>query len=228
MCYSVESSVKTSALSLFAIIYLLLSGNPHFKWLAIALLGWCLMQFAELLLWLTDPRSGCTDTNKLITLTLIPLALALQPLGFLFGSLYAIPWAKSSDFRKHFIVWYSVFILALVYYMQYYKPQKLCTTVTEKGHLYWYTDMGKTQGSPINIFGYFVWFFLLVLPIFLFWNKSYLPIFLIILLPLYGFLNGFLDTDSRSSIWCYYTSYDSVLCSVMLLLKQMGIYNVLV
>ena len=114
MCYSVESSLKTTSISLVAIIYLLSSGIPHFKWIACALIGWCSMQFAELLLWLTKPRKECTIWNKIITLTLIPIVLMLQPLGALWGSIYAIPWNKSSPFRKNFMIYYTIFVVLLV------------------------------------------------------------------------------------------------------------------
>jgi len=50
MCYSVESSLKTTLLSLAAIIYLLSSRIPHFQLIGAALIGWCGMQFAELCL----------------------------------------------------------------------------------------------------------------------------------------------------------------------------------
>ena len=70
MCFSVESSLKTTSLSLFAIVYLLSSRIPHFQWIGVGLIGWCGMQFAELLLWLTEPRKGCTLWNKIITMTL--------------------------------------------------------------------------------------------------------------------------------------------------------------
>lgn len=46
MCYSVESSIKTTTVSLLAIIYLLSSNIPHFNWIGITLIGWCSMQFA--------------------------------------------------------------------------------------------------------------------------------------------------------------------------------------
>ena len=59
MCYSVESSLKTTVLSFFSIIYLLASGIPHFQWLGITLIGWCAMQFEELLLlWGEFPDLG--------------------------------------------------------------------------------------------------------------------------------------------------------------------------
>ena len=43
------------------------SSVPKYKWLGITLIGWCAMQFAEGILWLTEPRKGCTETNKFIT-----------------------------------------------------------------------------------------------------------------------------------------------------------------
>ena len=130
MCYSVSSSLKTTTISLIAIVYLLSSGIPHFQWIGILLIGWCGMQFAELLLWMTKPRTQCTSWNKIITLTLIPLVLALQPLGSLWGSLYVIPWNKSTDFRKNFIIFYSILIVLAVCWSQFFNITKTCTIVT--------------------------------------------------------------------------------------------------
>jgi len=108
MCYSVESSAKTTLYSLVAIIIMFRSNVPHFKWIAMILIGWCGMQFAELLLWLTNPRKSCTMMNKALTLTLIPIILILQPLGATLGSLFVKPWAKCSNNRKLFIVIFSI------------------------------------------------------------------------------------------------------------------------
>lgn len=222
MCYSVESSLKTTSLSLFAIIYLLRSNIPHFQWIAIGLIGWCGMQFAELLLWLTDPRKGCTLWNKIITLILIPLIIVLQPLGFLWGSLYETPWNKTSDIRKQFMILYSIFIILVVSYSFYYKPYKLCTTVTESGHLYWSTSKYSYTTSVITI--YFAWSLLILLPLLLFWRKHYSTILFLILIPTFGLFTG-LKTDSRGSIWCYYTSYSSIISIVLLFLHQVLYFN---
>ena len=111
MCYSVESSAKTSLYSLIAIVLLFQTNVPHFKWIGLTLIGWCGMQFAELLLWLTNPRKSCTPMNKLITLTLIPLVLLSQPLFGLFGSFFVKPWRECNQKRKLFIVGYSVLII---------------------------------------------------------------------------------------------------------------------
>jgi len=225
MCYSVESSLKTTTLSLIAIIYLLSSGVPHFQWIALLLVGWCGMQFDELLLWATNPRKECTIWNKIITLTLIPIVLMLQPLGSLYGSLYVIPWNKSSNFRKNFIIYYSIFIVLAVLANTFINPFKFCTIVTPRGHLHW----GTSKHTEYDIFGYiiyFVWAFLIALPLILFWNINNLPIILLIITPLIGFVYG-LYTDGKPSIWCYYTSYSSIIAIILVLLYQLKIFDVI-
>jgi len=221
----VKSSLKTVALSLFSIIYLLSSGIPHFQWIGITLIGWCGMQFAELLLWSTNPIKSCTLMNKIITLTLIPLVLVMQPLGSLFGSLYVTPWLKSSLFRKRFIIIYSLLICLCIYYNNFYNIFKTCTTVTPKGHLYWGTAPYSSYGS-YDYFIYFLWCFLIVLPFITFWNKSFLILKLLYIAPLFGFLYG-LYTDGKPSIWCYYTSYTSFTAIILLFLQQTGIYKII-
>lgn len=227
MCYSIESSLKTTAISLFAILYMINSNEPYFIWIGISLIGWCGMQFAELLLWLTNPINGCSEMNKLITLTLIPLVLILQPLSPLFGSLYVIPWNKSTEFRKHFILLYSIIIILGVGYCHFYKPYKLCTTVTPNRHLYWNTSKYMPTNTLSVIITYFLWAFLIILPLLLFWNKHFLLLALFIITPLFGFIYGLLFTDSKASIWCYYTSYTSITSIILLFLKQMNIFDIM-
>jgi len=140
MCYSAESSFQTSTTAFVAIVYLLLSGIPHYQWFGVLLIGWCGMQFAEYLLWSTNPRKGCTENNRAITLTLIPLALILQPLGSLLGSLIVIPWNKSSASRKQFLIWFSVAVISVVAWLHYSDIYTSCTRETSEGHLYWHTD----------------------------------------------------------------------------------------
>jgi hypothetical protein len=218
MCYSVESSLKTSLISLVAIVYLISSKDKHYIWVGITLIGWCLMQFAECLLWLTGPEKGCTDTNKLITMTLIPFILILQPLGSLFGSLYVIPWSKSSYFRKFFLATFPVFILLATGWYHFYKPHKLCTTVTPDGHLYWSTTDYKIIDNLIHKILYFYWSAIIILPFLLFWDKSLLFLALLCLMPIFGYYYGLLKSDSRGSIWCYFTSYSSIIAAAALFL----------
>ena len=221
MCYSVKSSLKTTSISFIAIVYLLTSKIPHFQWLGIALIGWSGMQFDELLLWLTNPRKGCTQWNKLITMTLIPFTLLSQPLFSLWGSLYVFPWAKLSQLKKLFMLAYTVICTIIIYFVHFYQPDKTCTTVTEKGHLSWTTNnYVKTN----NIFTP-LWAIVIALPLLLLWNKKYLLLLLLAILPFIGYQLGSY-TDSQGSIWCFYTSYTSIIASIALFLHQNNIYHI--
>lgn len=227
MCYSIESSLKTTLISSFAIVYLFSSNIPHFQWIAVTLIGWCLMQAAELLLWLTDPKKSCTEMNTIITMTLIPIVLILQPLGSLYGSLYIIPWNQSSDFRKIFFIVFTTLITCIIGFIYWYKPYKCCTTVTPSGHLYWSTFKYHAKSSHIDIQLYILCGVIILIPLALFWNKNFFGIILLTIVPFFAFLYGGLFTDAKGSIWCFYTSYSSIIASVLLCLKQLGVYNML-
>lgn len=222
MCYSIESSAKTTLFSLIAIIVLFTSNVSHFKWIAMIILGWCSMQFAEMLLWFTNPRKSCTPMNKLITFTLIPLILLSQPLLAVFGSFFVNPWSKCSQNRRLFIVMFSIFI-TLSFLLHFYgNITKYCTTVTSQGHLDWW--ISKYPGSsPI---AYTLWLIILCIPIFVLWDISYKVVVAICILPLLGFIYG-LRTDSKGSIWCHYASYTSIVGLLVYALYKFKIYNIL-
>jgi len=222
MCYSVESSLKTTTISFVAILYLMTSNIPHFQWIGIALIGWCGMQFDELLLWLTHPRKGCTKLNEIITMTLIPFTLACQPLFAMWGSLYVFPWKTLSKFKKQCMIAYTVFCSLVVSYAYYYKPDKTCTTVTEKGHLSWVTSNYVRKSTTLTP----LWFIMIALPVLLIWNKKYMLLLLLSIIPFFGYYHG-KDTGAHGSIWCYYTSYTSIIASVALFLHQFNIYRIL-
>jgi hypothetical protein len=226
MCYSVESSAKTTLLSLVAIVVMLRSNVPHFMWIGAMMIGWCGMQFAELLLWLTNPRKSCTLVNKLITFTLIPLVLVSQPLCGLFGSFFVKPWSACNNKRKLFIVGYAAIIgfLMLVYF--YKDAQKYCTTVTPEGHLHWWLSSFKSDISNGYKFKYYLWLSIIFFPILMLWNISFKAIAVIAILPLFGFFYG-LKTDSSASIWCHYTSYTAIISLVIYGLYKFKIYNIL-
>ena len=226
MCYSVESSAKTTLLSLVAIILMLQSSVPHFKWIGLTLIGWCGMQFAELLLWLTNPRKSCTSMNKLITLTLIPLVLVSQPLFGLLGSFFVKPWSECNQKRKLFIVGYAIIVTILMFVYFYKNAKKYCTTVTPEGHLHWWLGKFEEKNSTGYIIKYSLWLFLIFFPIFMLWNTSFKVIIAISILPLFGFFTG-LKTDSSASIWCHYTSYTALVSIVIYFLYKFKIYNIL-
>jgi len=222
MCYSVESSAKTSLYSFIAIVVLLQSNVPHFKWVAMILVGWCGMQFAELLLWLTNPIKSCTTMNKILTHTLIPLVLIFQPVGATLGSLFVKPWAKCSKNRKLFIVLFSIISASALLISFYRNRVKDCTTVTSEGHLNWW--LSSSSGN--KPFVYTLWLIIIAAPIFVLWDMSYKIVLALSILPSFGFIYG-LTTDSKGSIWCYYTSFTSLVSMIVYALYKFNIYNLL-
>lgn len=223
MCYSIESSLRTTGMSLFAIIYLLNSGIPKFQYLGAVLIGWCAMQFAEALLWMTDPRK-CTTANKWITLLIIPFVLALQPLGCVWGSLFFNSWNEN----KNFIISYTFFVVILLFLQRHVlNPMmfeyKDCTTITPKGHLDWLTDASSNKDTKLDIvlvIVIFLWAAIIAYPLLKFWKGTRLWPFYII--PLIGIFIGF-KTDAPGSIWCYITSYGSISAAILLFLHTRGI-----
>ena len=219
MCYSASSSLRTSLFSALSIVYLLSSGIPHYQYLGVLLIGWCGMQFAEYLLWSTNPAKGCTPMNKLITLTLIPLVLVSQPLGSLLGSLLIQPWKESTLQRKQFIVGYSALVTLAIAYFTYYKRYKSCTIVTNQYHLHWHTCKYIPKDRSYEY--YVLWFATIVLPVFMYWDKSWVFMALLFITPLYGYIYGWFS-DSKASLWCYYTSYTSLVAAAALAAYQLG------
>ena len=216
MCYSLESSIRTSVLSLASCIYLYTSGIAKFKWLSVTLLGWSAMQFAEAILWYTEPDKKCTYLNKIITLTLIPFILILQSIGTVLGSFYVIPWNTLSNENKLAYIIFFIIVVVVIFNYQFTVINNVCTTVTNDGHLNWstYKNLPLTQ----NIF---VMCFIIGLPLLTLWeNKSELLALFII--PTAGALYG-LSTDSPGSVWCYYTSFSSIIFALKLYLFKKGI-----
>ena len=222
MCYSVESSLRTSGISLVAIIYLLSSGIPKFQYLGVVLIGWCVMQFAEGLLWMTDPRK-CTLTNKLLTIFLIPVVLLLQPLGSVWGSLYVAPWKENKDFITNYtLILTTVFLFFRYIFVPYFYKYKFCTTITPDGHLDWLTskrDYSEKKSYNVVLLNS-LWLLLSFYPLYKFWKGNSLWPFYI--LPVIGFIYGFF-TDAPESIWCNITSYSSISGIIILFLYKHGI-----
>lgn len=237
MCYSLRSSLETSAMAGAAILYLYRSNIPKFKWIAATLFGWCAMQFAEALLWATNPSTdpdNCSIINKLITLTIIPLVLMAQPLGSLWGSLYIIPWKKSSAMRKNFLLFYTILIILTIVILTYKNIGKSCTIISPDGHLNWHTTkknetytskefntfIGKiTNSNPDEVLSN-IWVIIIGLP-FAMYSNSLLTSAIMFIIPFLGQRYSF-QTDSPASIWCYYTSFSSILASLMLFMHNMG------
>ena len=225
MCYSVESSAKTSLLAFISIAILFASNVPHFKWIALMMTGWCSMQIGELLLWLTNPRKSCTTMNKVMTLTIIPLILLSQPILPILGSFFVKPWSQCSKNKRMLITGYITIVTAVFLYYFFNKPTKYCTIVTKQGHLQWFLKNSENLKLEMPI-GYYIWFAAIVIPAFLLWNISYKALFVVLLLPLFGFIYG-LTTDAKDSIWCYYSSFSAIAMIVVYGLYKFKIYNIL-
>jgi hypothetical protein len=223
MCYSKESSLYTSTVSFVAIVYLLSSGIPHFQWMGFTLIGWSAMQFAEYLLWSEKPQEGCTETNKAITATLIPISLALQPLAPAFGALFVYPLEM---LLPYLILWVFLVVGVMVlYYLQLHDPEQPCTFVNKEGNLDWSRAKDYTDDMS-KAFYYITWVTLIGIPMFFGWKKSYRFLAAFWILPTVGYVYG-LSRLSSGSIWCYYTSWTSIVAALGLLLKQTGTYDVL-
>jgi hypothetical protein len=190
------------------------------------MVGWCGMQIAEFLLWLTKPQKSCTSMNKIITLTLIPLVLLSQPLCGLFGSFFVKPWSACSDNRKLFIVVYSIIVVLMMGIYFYKDAEKYCTVVTPDGHLDWWLSSFTPNYSKGYLIRYYIWLAAIFIPIFLLWDISYKAVFAISILPLFGFFYG-LKTDSSASIWCHYTSFTAIVSILIYALYKLNIYNIL-
>jgi hypothetical protein len=117
-----------------------------------------------------------------------------------------------------FMILFSILIIFSVLFVHLYKPEKICTTVTKQGHLYWNT----TYEQIIHM--YFGWGFLILLPLLLYWNTSILLLIILITIPTFGFITG-LRTDSKSSVWCFYTSYTSIISIIACLMQMYKIYD---
>ena len=220
MCYSATSSLYTSTVSFLSILYLLSSGIPHFQWLGATLIGWCAMQFTEFLLWSENPREKCTDGNKLLTATAVPLSLFVQAISAILGALFVYKF----DFLKPYIIGSVLLSATVIYITQFYKPDKMCTVVTPQGHLDWSrTSNWNAITNTSRDFDYYFWALVIFAPLIL-WKRSLLFLVVFLLLPAFGFFYG-QTTDSGATIWCYYTSWSSAIAAFALFLKQAGIYD---
>jgi len=223
MCYSKDSSLYTSTVSFVAIVYLLSSGSPYFQWLGVTLIGWCSMQFAEYLLWSENPKEGCTETNKLVTATLIPISLALQPIAPAFGALFVYP---LETLRPYLILWVLLVVGTMVVEYAYLcDPEQPCTVVNKEKHLDWSRSKDYANGVSKSFF-YSVWVTLIAMPMIFGWKKGYSLLAAFWIFPFIGYTYG-LSTQSPATLWCYYTSWSSIIAAVALLLKQTGTYDLL-
>ena len=221
MCYSLESSLFTSSISLFAIFILYSSHIPKYQWLAFILFGWSFMQLSEAIIWGSMKFSNCNIVNKFMTIFIIPIVLMLQPLGSLYGASYVVKWENISQIYKIICISLIIITILSVLYNQFSNIKRLCSIVTKRGHLNWLLSSDNISSSGKNRGKYFFhkaigWAFMIALPLLLFWKNKY-ELLLIFLIPLFGLLYGIFYTDAYPSVWCFMTSFSSILFLVMYL-----------
>ena len=90
----------------------------------------------------------------------------------------------------------------------------MCTTVTKSGHLDWNTSKSNRNLTDAQIILSMV--IILSIPLIVLW-KNKLELIIYFLVPFSGALYS-LTTDSPGSVWCYYTSFSSIIFAFMLLL----------
>jgi hypothetical protein len=114
-------------------------------------------------------------------------------------------------------------IVFLYYFFE--NPTKYCTTVTKQGHLNWLLKSSEDPRIEMP-YGYYGWIVVGIGAALLLWDISYKALGALFLIPLIGFIYS-LRTDSKSSIWCYYSSYSAVTMLIIYGLYKFKIYNIL-
>ena len=214
MCYSLESSLFTSTLSFISIFILYSSQIPKYQWLAFTLIGWSFMQLSEAVIWGSMKFSKCNIVNKFITIFIIPIVLIMQPLGSLYGSLYVIKWENLSQIYKFICIGLIIITIIAVLYNQFSDVKRLCTIVTKKGHLNWLLSSDNISSSKKGDYFFqkaFGWAFMIALPLLLLFWKNKIELLIIFLIPLVGILYGIFYTDAYPSVWCFITSFSSII-----------------
>ena len=166
------------------------------------------MQFAEAGIWASMKWSKCNIVNKFITMFIIPIILMLQVFGPLYGYLFEKPWNKLSHTIKQFFKFFTIFIILLVIIAQYRSVKRNCTIISNQGHLYWLMSSYPGSGGFSGYLVHYIWLGLILIPFILFWKYNILLPFSIVLI---GLIYGIHFTDSKSSIWCFVTSFTSIL-----------------
>jgi len=110
----------------------------------------------------------------------------------------------------------------VIYVIHFYNPSRTCTIVSEQGHLNWILNEYLHTNDILP----YIWFVLVVLPFVVFWRKRILLVLLLAILPAIGIQYG-KYTDAQGSVWCYYTSYTSIIASIALFLQKNNIYAIL-
>ncbi|MBF0501362.1 MAG: hypothetical protein HQM09_14575 [Candidatus Riflebacteria bacterium] len=208
MCFSAPSSLVAGSCSYGVAVYLHRRNHPRFKWAAVALMGITMMQWAEGLLWLGNPRI-CGLINMVLTVGLIPVALLAQAWGPLLGSVYEFPIRP----RKHLFLPLLFAGLAFVIAVRWaYWP--IFTQITPQGYLNWWSP----QNPPVyELWVYSLWACIIGMPFLLWWRPFWQSLVIVSWGWLWAALS-YLYTDNAASNWCFFVSFYSLFLLVYALM----------
>ena len=223
MCFSIEASLAAAAVGYTTAMLLWIRGTPRAGWLAVSLAGWCSMQLAEAALWTTSPSSAsdgdassCSDLNRALSVSAIPLALSLQVWGPCLGGALVVSQeadrTAAAPFAGRRRLVLALLALGgtaplLTYSMNAVRHGPWCTVLTEQRHLQWAyrgASVGKAQWLTTGL----AWCMLITTPFLLYWR----PLWQALVLTATGaafMLFALAVTDSPASNWCLYVSAGS-------------------
>ncbi len=188
MCYSFEASVFAGSISYISSFILLARNQEYDRWLALFILSFSSIQWAEALLW---KNLDNVSVNLFITEWLIPIILASEGLVALLGA------NMYHDIDPYFWILYIIIALSLIFY----NYDSSLTAVVD-GSLSW--------GPKNNINLYVLFTIYLILPFYFYMedemSKSVI-IYGVIVLLIHSMIN---KSKSISSNWCYYANLLSV------------------
>lgn len=205
MCYDIQSSLIAWFISNSIAIYLYHRNKNYDRWNAAFIFCFSTIQLMEAGLWWIKDEGLPSSTNELITKCIL-LILLMQPLTqSYFGAKYT-----SSEILECMIYIYLGMLLWGFLRIGKAEPNTFYTTTNSKDHLVW-VDSSKKDFLGGNT-GYIVpslYLFGLFIP--LLFQKEYrgLPLFITGMIS-FLFSKYIGDTESFSSLWCFYSVIYSI------------------
>lgn len=191
MCYSFEASVFAGLVSYISSFILLIRNQGYDRWLALFILSFSSIQWAEAALW---KNLDNIPVNQFITGWLIPIILASEGLTALLGAnLY-------HDVNPYFWLLYIIIALSLIFH-----DSGSSTTKVVDGSLSWGSLPEKN-----NIGAYILFTLYLILPFYVYMEDNLNKIVMIcgiIAILMYSIIN---KNKTIGSNWCFYANTMSV------------------
>jgi len=194
MCWNSPISIVTFIIEVTICIYLFRRNKNFDRMNSIFILSFSLIQLLEGFIWLGV--SDKCEYNGFVSL--IPIALWLQPLAQSYGLYYV--YKNNKDLGRLIDVKYIPIILMFLYMIFFvysiFKNKKSVVTIGEHKHLNWNCGQAILDNSLMI----FVYLFGILFPLFL--TKKWKLIFLGLITLIYSLYNYSRSKES-SSFWCF-------------------------